>query len=86
MVRQATGGEVLERAKKLIVEARTVDELRQAQAVLLPLEFGLTLAQTAQVIGVSVGWACQLRRRFILAGGMPEADHPRMKQIGRAHV
>jgi transposase len=77
MVRQATGGEVLERAKKLIVEARTVDELRQAQAVLLPLEFGLTLAQTAQAIGVSVGWACQLRRRFILAGGVPEADRPR---------
>jgi transposase len=69
--------EVLERAKKLIVEARTVDELRQAQAVLLPLEFGLTLAQTAQAIGVSVGWACQLRRRFILAGGMLEADRPR---------
>jgi transposase len=77
MVRQATGGEVLECAKMLIVEARTVDELRQAQAVLLPLEFGLTLAQTAQAIGVSVGWACQLRRRFILAGGVPEADRPR---------
>jgi hypothetical protein len=67
MVRQGTGGEVLGRAKKLIVEARTVDELRQAQAVLLPLEFGLTLAQTAQAIGVSVGWACQLRRRFPVA-------------------
>ncbi|WP_414970407.1 hypothetical protein [Caballeronia sp. 15711] len=40
MVRQVTGGEVLGRAKKLIVEAATVDELRQAQAVLLPLEFG----------------------------------------------
>ena len=77
MVRQATGGEVLERAKKLVVEAGTVDELRQAQAVLLPLEFGLTLAQTAQAIGVSVGWTCQLRRRFILAGGMPEADRAR---------
>ncbi|SKD04896.1 Winged helix-turn helix [Paraburkholderia hospita] len=77
MVRQASGGEVLERAKRLVVAARTVDELRQAQAVLLPLEFGLTLAQTAQAIGVSVGWACQLRRRFILAGGMLDADRTR---------
>jgi hypothetical protein len=73
MVRQASGNEVLERAKRLVVEARTVDELRQAQAVLLPLEFGLSLAQTAQ----AVGWACQLRRRFILAGGMLEAERPR---------
>ena len=45
--------------------------------VLLPLEFGLTLAQTAQATGVSVGWACQLRRRFILAGGPPEVERPR---------
>ncbi|WP_222946320.1 helix-turn-helix domain-containing protein, partial [Paraburkholderia sp. UCT31] len=77
MARQASGGEVLERAKRLVVEAKTMDELRQAQAVLLPLEFGLTLAQTAQAIGVSVGWACQLRRRFVLAGGMPDADRAR---------
>jgi hypothetical protein len=39
-----------------VAEAWTVDELRQAQGVLLPLEFGLTLAQTAQAIGVSVGF------------------------------
>jgi hypothetical protein len=47
MVRRVSGSEVLERAKGLVVEARVVDELWQAQAVLLPLEFGLTLAQTA---------------------------------------
>ena len=67
----------LDQDVRLVVEDRTVDELRQAQAVLLPLEFGLTLAQTAQATGVSVGWACQLRRRLILAGGPPEVERPR---------
>jgi transposase len=43
---------------------------------LLPLLYGLSLEQTAQVIGVSLGWACQLRRRFsagrfVGAGGAP---------------
>ncbi|CAI8966582.1 helix-turn-helix domain-containing protein [Methylocaldum szegediense] len=35
-----------------------------AQAVVLPLELGLTLRQTAAVIGVSRGRVCRLRRRF----------------------
>ena len=48
-----------------------MEELRQAQAVVLPLEFGLSLEQTAQAIGVSVGWACQLRTRFVRTGGAP---------------
>ena len=62
MARPASGQDVLEQAKEAIVSARTVEQLRQAQAVVLPLEFGLTLPQTAQAIGVSVGWACRLRR------------------------
>lgn len=77
MGRKASGGEVLKQAKARVVEARTTDELRQAQAVLLPLEFGLSLEQTAHAIGVSVGWACQLRRRFIRDGGAPESDRPK---------
>lgn len=36
--------------------------------MLLPLEHDLSIEQTAQIIGTSVGWACQLRRRFIRAG------------------
>lgn len=66
MSRPASGDEeVLQRARKAIACAQTVEQLRQAQAVVLPLEHGLSLAQTAQLIGVSLGWACQLRRRFI---------------------
>jgi len=77
MARPFTGDdETIEIAQIAIKQAITVDELRQAQAVLLPLLYGLSLEQTAQVIGVSLGWACQLRRRFIAgrfvgAGGAP---------------
>lgn len=66
MSRPASGdATVLNKARQAIASAQTVEQLRQAQAVVLPLEYGLSLAQTAQAIGVSPGWACQLRRRFI---------------------
>lgn len=57
--------EVLMNARQAIASTQTVEQLRQAQAVVLPLEYGLSLTDTAQVIGVSTGWACQLRRRFM---------------------
>jgi len=81
MARLASGAEVLKQARNAVVKAKSAGELRQAQAVLLPLEFGLSLEQTAEAIGVSVGWACQLRRRFIRDGGRGEAD--RAKPGGR---
>lgn len=69
MARKASGAEVLEQAKAGVAKAKTAEDLRQAQAVLLPLAFGLSLEQTAQAIGVSVGWACRLRTEFIRRGG-----------------
>lgn len=69
MARKAGGGEWLEEAKVCLAKAKTVEELRQAQAVVLPLEFGLSLDQTARAIGVSIGWACQLRTRFVRREG-----------------
>ena len=66
MSRPASGdGKVLLSARQSIATAKTVGQLRQAQAVVLPLDHGLSLAATAQMIGVSPGWACQLRRRFM---------------------
>ena len=76
MSRPASGdAEVLMNARQAIASAQTVEQLRQAQAVVLPLEYGLSLADTAQVIGVSPGWACQLRRRFMhgQVAGSPDA-------------
>ncbi len=64
MARRAAGGEFVELAKMRIQQAKTIDELRMAQAVYLPLELDLSIEQTAEVLGVSRGWACQLRGRF----------------------
>lgn len=76
MSRPVSGdAEVLMNARQAIASAQTVEQLRQAQAVVLPLDYGLSLADTAQVIGVSPGWACQLRRRFMhgQVAGAPDA-------------
>jgi len=65
MARLATGSLIIEKARKLLAEAKSIEELRCAQAVLLPLDFGMSLEETAKAIGVSKGWACQLRRALI---------------------
>ena len=64
MARPATGREFVETAKARIASAKTVDALRAAQALLLPLEFGLSLEQTATVIGLSKSRTGKLRTRF----------------------
>jgi transposase len=73
MARPATGMSSIEAARRQLLEAKTVEELRSAQAVILPLEFGLSMEQTAAAIGISTGWACRLRRRFIKGVEQPEA-------------
>lgn len=63
MSRPASGDEAaLINAREAIAAAQTVEQLRQAQAVVLPLDYAMSLADTAQIIGVSPGWACQLRK------------------------
>jgi transposase len=76
MARTARGRELLDEAKMCVSKAKTVEELRQAQAMLLPLEYGLSLEQTAEAIGVSKGWACQLRTQFIRNGGRRPEPKP----------
>jgi hypothetical protein len=51
MARPATGRAFIETAKERIASAKTVEALRAAQALLLPLEFGLSLQQTATIVG-----------------------------------
>ena len=66
MARPATGRAFIQTAKERIASAKTVDALRAAQALLLPLEFGLSLEQTATIIGLSKSRTGKLRTRFKL--------------------
>jgi len=65
MARLASGAAHIEAARQLLHTAKTAEELRRAQAVLLPLELGLSMQQTATVIGRSVGATCTIRTRFL---------------------
>jgi hypothetical protein len=58
MARPASGKDQIEAARASLKNAKTADQLRAVQAVLLPLELGLSLAQTARAIGRSVGAKC----------------------------
>jgi transposase len=76
MARKARGQDIVEDAKAYLSKAKTAEALRQAQAVVFPLVYGMSLEKTAEAIGVSPGWACQLRNRFIKEGKVFEADKP----------
>ena len=54
MARTASGKDVLEKAKEYLSKAKTAEELRQAQTVILPLEYGFSIEQTAAITGISV--------------------------------
>ena len=70
MSRPPRGQAVLDSALQAIASATTIEQLRQAQAVVLPLQYGMSLEQTAQAIGLSKGWTCRLRTQFIAGGAV----------------
>ncbi len=65
MARLATGKEAMDKARAQLFSAKTVDQLQVAQALLFPLDFGLSLHQTAQAIGKTAGWVSRARLRYI---------------------
>lgn len=68
-----TAEDAQQRAIKAAEAATDVNSLRAAQAALLPLH-GLTLQQTAQVIGKSRFWVSRARNAF-LRGQPPPKEH-----------
>lgn len=85
MARTPGGQAHLDEARKLLKDARTAEELRRAQSVLLPLLFGLSIEQTAEAIGRSKGITCTMRTRFAkVASGKLAA--PRKKTELRNHA
>ena len=87
MARPASGSEHIEAARKLLKTARTADELRLAQSVLLPLELGLSIEQTAQAIGRSSGATCTMRTRFgKVASGLMTSPRSKRELRNRANA
>jgi transposase len=85
MARKASGADQLEAAKELLKKAKTAEELRAAQAMALPLMLGLSLEQTAMVIGRSVGATCTMRTRFVrVLGGEKPATRSKREMRNRA--
>lgn len=80
MARSATGLSVIDVARTQLRDAKTIEELRCAQAVIFPLECGLSREDTANARGLSTGWAGQLRRSFL-----KEPAHPKPGQLKRPH-
>ncbi len=87
MPRHASGMEHLDEARALMQRAKTADELRTAQAVLLPLLLGMSLEQTALAIGRSPSAACAMRIRFFrIAEGSMEPPRSKRELRNRAHA
>jgi hypothetical protein len=49
-------------AERILRRTKCMKQLKQAQAILLPEKYGLTLVQTAALLGVSQSRVTQLRR------------------------
>lgn len=64
MARLAGGHEFLDAAVTQAANAKTISELRMAQALLIPLKFGLSLEDTGVALGLSKSWTLRLRQRF----------------------
>ena len=76
MARTAKGYEVLEKAKEMMTKARTANELRICQAVIFPLEYGMSTEQTAACLGRSISWTTRNRQAFIAAAGFAKRNKP----------
>jgi transposase len=87
MARPFSGQEHLESARQQRDRALSADQLRQALAVLLPLELGLTLEQVAHVLGRSKGATCTMRTRFMARQQDPSRAPRSKNQLrNRAHA
>jgi transposase len=76
MARIARGEEFVDSAMQAIANAATIEQLRQAQAVVLPLRFAMSLEQTAEATGLSIGWVSKQRNRFIQGKAVGDGTAP----------
>ena len=76
MARIARAEQYVDSAMQVIANAVTVEQLRQAQAVILPLRFAMSLEQTAEMTGLSASWVSMQRNRFIQGKAVGDGTVP----------
>ena len=87
MARPVTGMAYLSDARAFRDNAKTAEDLRLALAVLLPLEQGLSIKQTAEIIGRSVSVTCGMRTRFgRVIEGLQAVPQHKQQLRNRAHA
>jgi transposase len=59
----------IEAAKRLAGDAKSLMQLRQSQAILIPALTGASLETTAEIVGLSRDRVCVLRRQFRASDG-----------------
>jgi transposase len=64
-------------AKQLVASAKTLQQLRQGQAMLLPALTGASMETTAEILGIGRNRVCVLRRQFRQAGGATFGERER---------
>lgn len=85
MARTASGAQHLQRALQVIRTTKSADELRAAQAVALPLLLGLSIQETASVIGRAPGVTCRMRTTYCKVAEQRQAP-ARSKRALRNHA
>ena len=66
MGRKTTGRDILQSAKAYLRKARTVEALRRAQAVMVPLAYGMTMEQLLTSSSIGMGGVNWLQTNDIL--------------------
>jgi transposase len=82
MSRPFKGEEAVEEAREVMAKTKSLEQYRQALAVVLPLCHGMDLEETAQVLSVTPRWASWLRNRFIAGERVGETEN----RGGRHHA
>ena len=74
------------RARKAVAQATSMEELRAAQAVLLPAVMDTTLTQTAALIGVGRATVARLQAGFRQSGKRAATEGKRKNWGGRRNA
>jgi transposase len=82
MSRPFKGEEAVAEALEVLAKTKSLEQFRQAQAVVLPLRHGLSLEETAHSLGLAPRWVSRLRNRFIAGERVSETP----SRGGRHHA